>query len=151
VDLSELQVAIRLLGQAGGTVRERPAMDQAMVDRAEDGLGLRFPEAVKAFYRLYECLQVGADEFVWVRLLPDLLARIRVRDDVPRHYLPVLPDGMGGYYYVVCAERNGPTPADFGSVFHDPEGGRTPPEFCTRDFLEFAASRVERALAEVNH
>ena len=149
MDIQRLQQLLSELERIGGVVRKVSCKDPSTADRTEDLLGLEFPESVKAFYTMYEYLQVGTYEFVWITILSDLIKKVQGQGNVPNNYLPILPDGMGGHYYVVCAEKNKSRPQDFGVVVHHIGGPENVFEFCDSDFLDFVASHVERVLAEV--
>ena len=151
ITIRELEETLQRFERAGGKVLRRPTEDPSLLKTVQSVLGLQFPNPVQAFYRLYECLQVGSYEFVWIRLLPDLAAKIRVRrPEIPRHYLPALADGMGGYYFVVCAEEKSPLPLDFGSVVYNPGGHPTILETCNSDFLDFVATQVEKQFQDLH-
>lgn len=149
MDIQRLQQLLQDLEQTGGTVCKVICEDPSMVEQMENLFGLGLPESVKSFYEMYEYLQVGTYEFVWIKVFPDLIKRIREQGNVPHNYLPILPDGMGGYYYVACAEKNKPRPEEFGFVVHHFGGAQDVFEFCNSDFLGFVASRVEKELREV--
>src|SRR6266545_183254 len=150
MDIQTLEQLLDELERSGGTVRKVITTEPAAVVKMEQLLRLKFPESVRSFYSLYEYLQVGSYEFVWAKTLPDLVNRVRAQHpDLPNHCLPVLVDGMGGYYYVVCAEMYNSRPRDFGFVVHHTGAPATPFELSSTDFLEFVASRVERAINEL--
>jgi hypothetical protein len=148
MDLSTLQRAISNLGRSGVTVRERQCQDPSAVHSTQQILGFEFPHSVRQFYAYYEFLQIGPYEFVWIRTLPDLVAKLRARFGIPTNYLPVLPDGMGGYYYVVCAEKNRPNPENIGAVVYSPSGRSDSVEFRYSDFFDLILSCIAIAQSE---
>lgn len=142
-----LKEVIRRYEQSGGTLETVDCNDVSLVDQVEESLQLQFPEGVKAFYRVYEYIAVGIYEFIWFRNLPILLPRIHSRYlEIPKNYLPVLDDEVGGYYYVVCAEKGEPKPSDFGTVIYNPGGAHEVMEFCSFNFLDFVISKIEEQL-----
>jgi len=116
--------------------------DAFQPDNLEKTLGMELPASVRAFYSHYEYLQVGPYEFVWARNLPDLVERLRNQLEIPKSYLPILSDGMGGYYNVVCSEVNASRPGNFGSVVHRPTGTAKIVEINCGEFFEFVLSRI---------
>jgi hypothetical protein len=127
-------------------VREQQCEDPAVVEDTERLLSLEFPGTLQQFYTLFEFLQLGPFEFVWIRTLPQIAAKLRSRWHMALNYLPILADGMGGYYCVVCAERGGSHPENFGVVVH--AASRDLIEFMCLDFMEFVESRVAIARDE---
>ena len=119
--LQEVHAALNRLEAKGGTVRILRAEEAAGIDELDHLLGLQLPTHLKDFYGEFAALQVGTDEFLWKKRLPELYKRLRTRQTwIPSNFLPILLDGVGGYYWVVCAEANLPMPPKFGWVIHNP-------------------------------
>jgi len=141
----QVQEAISQLKQTGATVEETLCDDPPQVANLEKTLGLEFPDSLREFYSYYDYLQVGPYEFEWVRNLPDLVDKVRKTLQVPENYVPILWDGMGGYYYVVCSTREGGRPGNFGEVVYRPRGSPKPVESDCGQLFEFLVSRIENA------
>lgn len=137
-----VEEAISQLKQTGGTVHEVLCQDPSQPENLEKKLGMELPASVRAFYSRYEYLQVGPYEFIWARNLPDLVERLRHQFEIPESYLPVLSDGMGGYYYVGCSEETASHPENFGKVVHRPTGTANTVEIRCGEFFEFVLSRI---------
>src|SRR5689334_6898078 len=118
MEFQKVQEAISQLKQQGVTVQEVLCTDTSQTKSLEKTLSIEFAPPIREFYSHYEYLQVGPYEFEWTRNLPNLVERLRRQPDIPWNYLPILSDGMGGYYYAVCAEANTFRPANFGKVVH---------------------------------
>jgi len=150
MNLVTLKKMILNLYQAGGNVSFVECKDAQLVNEVEARLNLQFPESIKSFYKAYEYLQVSVHEFVWMRDMLDMVNRIHARyPNIPKNYLPILSDGLGGYYYVVCAEQEKPYPFNFGMVLHNPAGSQGIYELRNTDFLDFVASKVTAELDEL--
>jgi hypothetical protein len=145
MEFQRVQEAVSQLKQTGGTVQEVLCTNPSQAENLERILGMEFPSSVREFYSRYEYLQVGPYEFEWARNLPDLVANMRKQMAIPRTYLPILADGMGGYYYVICSEVNVARPGIFGNVVHRPTGTSKPVDTHCGEFFEFVLARVEVA------
>jgi hypothetical protein len=150
MDFPTLKKRITQLEQAGGTVSLVEAVDPSIVEDVERQLYLDFPESVKSFYNAYEYLQIGIHEFIWVRNLVDEVNRIHTRlPGNPINYLPMLSDGVGGHYYVICKQPDQSPPTDYGIVVYNPAGFPSIYEFCSADFLGFVNSYILAELDEL--
>jgi hypothetical protein len=148
--LAMLREMIFHLEQAGGTVTVVEGKGDAVVEETERALDLEFPPLVRQFYRSFEYLQIGATEFVWIRDMQETVRRNRKRYPwVPHHYLPVLDDGVGGYFYVIC-QLSGETPDEtVGTVVQNPAGINGLFEFVSPNFLDFVVDKVKQELEEL--
>lgn len=55
------------------------------MERIEQSLGIGFAPELRAFYKRFEYLQIGAREIEWVRNIVPLTERLRTgRGDLPR-------------------------------------------------------------------
>jgi hypothetical protein len=134
----------------GGTVEVVECEDGSLVERIQDSLHLQFPQSIKSFYAIYEYLQVDIHEFTWIRSFEEVIGRLRSRHpEIPSNYLPVLDDGVGGHYYVVCSDGGRESPRDFGAVIYNPAGVLNVMEFTSSDFIDFVTSRVEDGLDDI--
>jgi hypothetical protein len=145
MQFQRVQDEISKLKHRGITVNEVLCTEPSGPDDLEKTLQIHLPASVRQFYSHYEYLQVGPYEFEWVRNLPGLVSRLRRQLHVPMTHLPILSDGMGGYYYVVCSEVNAPRPDNFGRAVHRPTGTADQLEIDCGDFLEFVLSRAANA------
>lgn len=150
MNIATLKELVSSLQEASKLVCLVEAQDESLVDEVERELNLQFPESVKSFYRTYEYLQLGVKEFIWIKVMQNTIRRDRAsQTHVPENYLPVLSDGMGGYYYVVCARQGEPPPPDFGKVIYNPAGEPGIYETAADDFLDFVAMNVRAKLDDV--
>ena len=145
MEFSKLQEKISYLKENGVTVSEVPCKDPHLLQSLERMFGIELPEPVRQFYSHYEYLQIGPFEFTWARNLPELVPKLRREFHIPKNYLPILWDGMGGYYHAVCAEAGALRPENYGSVVQRPAVSGKTVEFDCGEFLEFVLSRAEIA------
>lgn len=148
MEIDNLREMLRRLEETGGIVNILPCQEPSLINRVEHDLRLHFPESIRIFYRDYEYLQVGIYEFIWLKNLKETALSL-CQAGIPPNYLPVLDDGMGRYYYVVCSEQGTSQPSDFGVVLHHIQQFPNIFEFCSSDFIDFVISRVERELEEL--
>ena len=82
--------------------------------------------------------------FTWIHTLGDTLAAIRSSSRrIPEHYIPILEDGRGGYYYVACQKREAIEPDDLGRVYYNPGDEPELLEYQAADFFAFAIARAK--------
>jgi len=144
MDLSALQDMLARLRQAGGMIEIVEAKNTSLIEQVTRALNLDFPQSLRAFYGVYEYLQVGSNEFVWLGDMLETVQRIRSRyPRIPTHYLPVLSDDMGGYYYVICRERAQPAAEAYASVIYNPAGFPGLYEISYPDFLDLVAAMIQ--------
>jgi hypothetical protein len=149
MELGALQELISRARASGLDVNVVEGKGDAAVGELEEQLRLRFPGALRSFYGTYEYLQVGTQEFVWLKDMTTTLEEVHARHpDLPRHYLPVLADGFGGHYYVVCVERGQAQSLRFGAVVYNPAGAAGVFETVSPDVLDFVASKVNAEIEE---
>lgn len=146
--MDNLREVIQNLEERGGVVNALPCQEPLLIKQLEHDLRLHFPESIRLFYRDYEYLQVGVYEFIWIKNLKDTTLNLR-QAGIPVNHLPVIDDGMGRYYYVVCSEQGTSQPSDFGAVLHHIQQFPNIFEFCSSDFIDFVISRVARELEEL--
>ena len=149
MNLEALHELVARARAAGVDVSIVEGKGDAPVRELEDQLGVRCPESLKRFYAAYEYLQVGTHEFVWLKDMTVTVGGLRARHpDLPKHYLPVLADGFGGWYYVVCVEQNQAPFHGFGTVVYNPAGTAGVFETVSPDVLHFVSDKVVAAIDE---
>ena len=110
--MTDLESALDDVRDADGIVDVRECEDASLVDEVEESLGVEFCRELREFHEKYEYIQIGFEEFTWIRTMGDTIAGIRSSSrDIPEHYVPILSDGRGGHYYV-CLLYTSPSPRD---------------------------------------
>jgi hypothetical protein len=138
----EIADALTRLKSKGGRYAALPCEDPQPVLSVQDGLGIVFPESFVKFYQCYRYLQFRSDEFMQ---LDYLVSSYQARQEGTRRkqcLFPVLEDGMGGWWYVVCAYTGKKEPSDFGCVMYNPGCERDALEYASSDFIKFVISRI---------
>lgn len=135
----------------GLTVLLRPDGGHGYLDDFVAETGLTHPDELVDFYAHYEAMQLGTSEFVWSKLLLRRYREAQARHPwLDNRCVPILGDGFGGNYYVVCKTEaiKGPAPAEAGTVVYNPGGAAGVLEPVAPGFMAFLALLVERMLHE---
>lgn len=143
MNLDHIRIKLNEFESAGGIVRSRPAGGAAVANEIQRELSIGFPRELEEFYSTYEYLQIGSDELTWVRSLPAVYERIRLRSPfIPSNYIPIMEDGMGGNYFVAGILAN-PSGESSQGVYYNP--GDTPDRLEPIDasFYRFLVNRIE--------
>jgi hypothetical protein len=68
---------------------------------------------------------------------------------VPEYYLPVLDDGVGGYFYVICLCSSESPGKAVGTVVQNTAGADGLFEFVSPNILDFVMDKVKGELEEL--
>jgi hypothetical protein len=149
--LTALITAIRSFQDAGGSV-DLIARSQALdlVD-IEEALSVRFPESLSEFYTAIEYLRIGGDEFVVAGNLVETTSRLRDSElGLRQQCIPILDDGMGGHYCVICSKRKPRAPkGDVGNVIFWSMEDPSAEEFKASDVFDFIQRLIRRRLDDL--
>ena len=123
MSLQPLRESLKRFRERGGTVEYRPADSPSLIGDVEEQLLIDFPPELRQFYAEFEYLQIGATEVIWLMNLPRVFEAIRRHlPHVPEFYIPIMEDGVGGYYFVVGSIRGTDLPPEYGRVYRNPAG-----------------------------
>jgi hypothetical protein len=140
----EIADTLARLKSKGGRFAALPCEDPLLVLSAQDGLGIVFPESFVTFYQCYPYLQVRSDEFMQIDYLVSSYQARQQRTRQKQCLFPVLEDGMGGWWYVVCTYVGKKEPSDFGCVMYNPGCEGDALEYASSEFIKFVISRIEK-------
>ena len=77
------------------------------IDGVGAALGLIFPKDLADFHSTMSYLRIGGDECFPLEQLGDIAQRLRNgKPRIRNNWIPLLDDGMGGYYFVVAPRRS---------------------------------------------
>lgn len=142
--LNRLEEAVTAFTIAGGVAEFRERKDILSFEQFIDGIQLMLPEELREFLTKYDWLFLGPDETLTLdKIFAAMDYNRESRRDIPTHYLPIMEDQSGGFYYVVCQQVGKQAPPDFGKVMLNPGSHPRELEFKSSDFESFLISRLQ--------
>lgn len=144
MSIASLKSELKKLTKEGIVVRTLANNRPESLAEIEGAFSIVLPDSFKALYGEFACIQIGSTEFNSIRELGGAIERTR-ESGLAKNLVPVMADGLGGTYYVVCAIQKRKPPSDFGSVVFTEVGVAGEPEWAASDIFGLVKKTIETA------